>query len=149
MSLLVVPGKFAVPYKERNEKLHLYSIAGWLEQISCESAATCFGGFFRYNPKEMKIVDGQIADIWGKAHIRGRMTQEKLTFTKLYDHRNDQIVYEFTRNGDLWVGKYTYPSLESLKLPEDTAQCITTKISEQGHRMIATDGRNRFSLAEN
>ena len=87
--------------------LKLYGISGIIthdEHTDIEPAA--FGGYFRLNPSDRKIVDGHLIDYWGPSTITGKMEPELLVMTKMYYTRYDWVQYELKKKNGIWVGKY-------------------------------------------
>ena len=96
----------------------LYSIAGMFNN---SIGITPYGGYItRGIEGEEDRMEGQLIDIWGPSRIYGYMDDSSLSFLKRYDKNEDSsgvpidpskdLSYEFSLDGDLWKGKFYFPS---------------------------------------
>lgn len=98
----------------------LYGITGVINSPRLSGMA--FGGYFRWDKKSSRVLDGQLVDCWGSSTIEGTLANDLFEFVKKYDHRGDDaihdIAYTFRKDKGLWVGEYGGPATG-----KGTAQC--------------------------
>lgn len=96
----------------------LYSVSGLFNN---SFGLAPYGGYItRGIDGEVDRIEGQLIDIWGPSRINGSMGADSLRFTKRYDKNEDafgnpidpskDLSYEFTLEGDLWKGQFSFPS---------------------------------------
>ncbi len=96
-----------------------------------------FSGFIGPQPEiagEFPGMTGMMQDHYGEAEIADAMvTDESVSFTKIYIRRGDPIFYEFTKKeGDDWLGTYKGPAVGKglakcrITLVEDTFFDLTS-----------------------
>ena len=145
----------------------LYSVAGMFNN---SFGLTPYGGYItRGIDGEEERIEGQLIDIWGPSRINGHMDDSSLKFTKRYDKNEDplgnpidpskDLSYEFTLEGDLWRGRFSFPSgiagnticktslvlpdmdfrQVDLRSPEGYASAIRDSMVDSGMLEIITD----------
>lgn len=120
-----------IPLPDGVEKrdVKLYGIAGWISQPEIIECAA-FGGYFRYDPLDKKVLDGQLIDCWGSSSIEGRFDEKTLSFTKWYDKRRYSIDYLFHLKDGAWEGVYA-----SLPTGTGRAKCKIFLIEEDAFQI--------------
>ena len=123
-----------IPEGIPRREVQLYSISGWFTDttLRLEPSAVAFGGYFRYDPQDNVLTDGQLIDIWGSSTIEGRMIERVLMFYKKYDQSQLPIGYVFNKEGDLWVGEYSHPMLKG----NYPAKALTTLIEPDAFDIV-------------
>src|SRR3989338_1405377 len=63
-----------------------------------------FSGIVKIN---QGAINGRLLDYYGLSTINGEISENYLSFEKRYETRKKDVVkYEFTRQGDLWIGRF-------------------------------------------
>jgi len=82
-------------------------------------------------PDEQNILGGYmglLTDIWGESTISEVIIwpEQKMSFVKKYDKREDLINYDFEFKNGLWVGKFS-----GSFVGEGIAKCILTTLTDE------------------
>ncbi len=104
------------------DNVALYSIGGWFndllplgDDLQKHPLLVGFGGYFKLSTIDASF-RGQLIDFHGKSSIAGRLSDNEVHFSKLYDSPgvNDEypINYRLVKQGNLWVGEYQMPNNE-------------------------------------
>lgn len=102
-----------------------------LDSINSRSETLCrfiFNGFIWKNGQNnSNELTGGVEDFYGHSQLsKINISGKYMSFTKKYIHRNDWIVFVFTkRDGNIWVGQYDGPETGT-----GIASCIITEFSE-------------------
>lgn len=107
----------------------LWSIIGYFTQPRLRGGVAPFGGYF-FQDLHLggTITHGELVDALGQSEIKGKIIPDvELSFEKKYCGENDIVLYEFKKEGDIYVGRYKrigrYPV-------EGPSQCIITPITK-------------------
>ena len=126
--------KSQLPEGMEERECHLYGLTGWFTQFPLYDSAFAFGGYFRYDLAEKKIVNGQLIDCFGPSSIlEGFMDQDFFSFVKQYEDRGpgNEIIYTFMRESNLWVGDYL-----DLYTGKGNAKCVTYLTDKDGFYIV-------------
>lgn len=92
------------------------------------------GSFSADGLDEPQELFGTMVDCYGNSRIGNiKLTEERFSFIKRYEHRSDEIRYEFFKSGSIWVGKWSGRSVGS-----GYANCIVTEVPESFSKLRAT-----------
>jgi hypothetical protein len=103
--------------------MHFYSIAGWMAHPENPTEAFAYGGYFRHDPSDNELLNGQLIDVWGPSEIGGLMESKILEFEKLYAHRDEPIKYKFEKQNGIWVGEYS-----GGRVGKGKTECVVTLV---------------------
>jgi len=123
----------------------LYSIAGHYENPpigwEVQSQSVAFGGYFKKaeTPDGESTIRGQVVDMWGDALIEGVMTQESISFKKIYQDESGnqvrpEVQYSLTGDGRDWEG--TYMLRDHSDMYEGNVICRTDIIVDQAREIL-------------
>ncbi len=83
--------------------MSVYGISGLFRQRF--DGITPFGGYFF---KAVNQLDGALVDKWGLSRIFGEIEEDRISFNKRYEGKEDDIQYSFQQKekDGLWLGEW-------------------------------------------
>ncbi len=122
MKIFAIAGTFF----QKSEQLDIHQLreteGGTIAVITKESMSHAFSGHFQIRSNDH--CHGLLLDAYGPAFLQGAMTDDKLSFEKVYQRTGNSVWYNYTKTaGGLWIGTY-----EGDHVPPGTTRCFLTEL---------------------
>ncbi len=123
MKIFAIAGTFF----QRSERLGISHLSeaegGTMAVITEESMSHVFSGHFQI--PSLGNCYGLLLDAYGQSILEGAMTDDRLSFQKIYERTGNSVWYNYKKCGNIWIGTY-----EGDVVPQGPTRCVITEIGE-------------------